>query len=182
MSQLDVLSEVFQRVRTDYVDKPDDGQLVENAINGMLSSLDPHSSYMNAKAFHDMQVWAHGEFGGLGIEVTMENGVVKVVSPIDDTPAAKAGILSGDLITALDGEQVQGLTLEQAVDKMRGAVKSPITLTIVRKGKDQPFDVKVVRETAPCRIISVARSSERVPSARARCRPSSHSERTVRCA
>jgi carboxyl-terminal processing protease len=156
--QLDVFGEVFQRVRTDYVDKPNDGQLVENAINGMLSSLDPHSSYMNAKAFHDMQVWTHGEFGGLGIEVTMENGVVKVVSPIDDTPAAKAGILSGDLITALDGEQVQGLTLEQAVDKMRGAVNSPITLTIVRKGKDQPFDVKVVRETI--RVNPVKASAE----------------------
>jgi len=144
--QLDLFGEVFERVRTDYVDKPDDSLLVENAINGMLTSLDPHSSYMNAKAFKDMQVQTRGEFGGLGIEVTMENGLVKVVSPIDDTPAAKAGVLSGDLITALDGEQVQGLTLEQAVDKMRGAVKQPITLSILRKGKDAPFDVKVVRD------------------------------------
>ena len=144
--QLDLFGEVFERVRTDYVDKPDDALLVENAINGMLASLDPHSSYMNAKAFRDMQVQTRGEFGGLGIEVTMENGLVKVVSPIDDTPAAKAGVLSGDLITALDGEQVQGLTLEQAVDKMRGAVNQPITLSILRKGKDAPFDVKVVRD------------------------------------
>jgi len=144
--QLDLFGEVFERVRTDYVDKPDDSQLVENAINGMLASLDPHSSYMNAKAFKDMQVQTRGEFGGLGIEVTMENGLVKVVSPIDDTPAAKAGLLSGDFITALDGEQVQGLTLEQAVDKMRGSVNQPITLTILRKGKDAPFDVKLVRD------------------------------------
>ena len=144
--QLDLFGEVFERVRTDYVDKPDDAALVENAINGMLASLDPHSSYMNAKAFKDMQVQTRGEFGGLGIEVTMENGLVKVVSPIDDTPAAKAGILSGDFITALDGEQVQGLTLEQAVDKMRGAVNQPITLSILRKGKDAPFDVKVNRD------------------------------------
>ena len=144
--QLDLFGEVFERVRTDYVDKPDDAALVENAINGMLASLDPHSSYMNAKAFRDMQVQTRGEFGGLGIEVTMENGLVKVVSPIDDTPAAKAGVLSGDLITALDGEQVQGLTLEQAVDKMRGAINQPITLTILRKGKDAPFDIKVNRD------------------------------------
>jgi len=144
--QLDLFGEVFERVRTDYVDKPEDSALIENAINGMLASLDPHSSYMNAKAFRDMQVQTRGEFGGLGIEVTMENGLVKVVSPIDDTPAAKAGLLSGDFITALDGEQVQGLTLEQAVDKMRGAVNQPITLSILRKGKDAPFDVKLVRD------------------------------------
>ena len=144
--QLDLFGEVFERVRTDYVDKPDDAALVENAINGMLASLDPHSSYMNAKAFKDMQVQTRGEFGGLGIEVTMENGLVKVVSPIDDTPAAKAGVLSGDLITALDGEQVQGLTLEQAVDKMRGSINQPIILSILRKGKDAPFDIKVTRD------------------------------------
>ncbi len=144
--QLDLFGEVFERVRTDYVDKPEDAALVESAINGMLTSLDPHSSYMNAKSFRDMQVQTRGEFGGLGIEVTMENGVIKVVSPIDDTPAAKAGVLSGDYITALDGEQVQGLTLEQAVDKMRGAVNAPINLTILRKGKDKPFDLKVTRD------------------------------------
>ena len=144
--QLDLFGEVFERVRTDYVDKPDDGSMVEAAINGMLNNLDPHSSYMNSKNFRDMQVQTRGEFGGLGIEVTMENGVVKVVAPIEDTPADKAGVLSGDLITALDGEQVQGLTLEQAVDKMRGQVNAAILLTIVRKGKDAPFDIKVVRD------------------------------------
>ncbi|MFO1171122.1 MAG: S41 family peptidase [Hyphomicrobiaceae bacterium] len=144
--QLDLFGDVFERVRADYVEKPDDAAMIENAINGMLSSLDPHSSYMNAKNFTDMQVQTRGEFGGLGIEVTMENQVVKVVSPIEDTPAAKAGIMANDLITALDGEQIQGLTLEQAVDKMRGPVNSPITLTIFRKGVEQPFDVKVTRD------------------------------------
>ena len=144
--QLDLFGDVLERVRSDYVEKPDDTQLIESAINGMLSSLDPHSSYMSPKNFRDMQVQTRGEFGGLGIEVTMENGVIKVVSPIDDTPAAKAGLLSNDLITHLDNEQISGLTLEQAVEKMRGPVNTPITLTIVRKGKDDPFDVKVVRD------------------------------------
>ena len=125
---------------------PDDAKLIETAINGMLMALDPHSSYLNPKHFRDMQVQTRGEFGGLGIEVTMENGVVKVVSPIEDTPAAKAGLQSGDLITALDKEQIQGLTLQEAVEKMRGPVNSPITLTIVRKGAEDPFDVKVVRD------------------------------------
>jgi carboxyl-terminal processing protease len=112
----------------------------------MLSSLDPHSSYMSPKNFRDMQVQTRGEFGGLGIEVTMENGVIKVVSPIDDTPAAKAGLMANDLITHLDNEAISGLTLEQAVEKMRGPVNTPITLTVVRKGRDQPFDVKVTRD------------------------------------
>jgi carboxyl-terminal processing protease len=120
--------------------------LIESAINGMLSALDPHSSYLSPKNYRDMQVQTRGEFGGLGIEVTMENGVVKVVSPIDDTPAAKAGLLANDLITHLDNEQIVGLTLEQAVEKMRGPVNTPISLTIVRKGVDEPFDVKVVRD------------------------------------
>jgi carboxyl-terminal processing protease len=112
----------------------------------MLTALDPHSAYLNPKHFRDMQVQTRGEFGGLGIEVTMENGVVKVVSPIEDTPAARAGLMSGDLITALDKEQIQGLTLQEAVEKMRGPVNSPITLTIVRKGVEDPFDVKVTRD------------------------------------
>ena len=120
--------------------------LIDSAINGMLSALDPHSAYLNPKNFRDMQVQTRGEFGGLGIEVTMENGVVKVVSPIDDTPAAKAGLQTNDLITHLDGEQIVGLTLEQAVEKMRGPVNTPITLTIVRKGRDDPFDIKIVRD------------------------------------
>ncbi len=144
--QLDLFGDVLERVRSDYVEKPDDTQLIESAINGMLSSLDPHSSYMSPKNFRDMQVQTRGEFGGLGIEVTMENGVIKVVSPIDDTPASKAGLMANDLITQLDGEQISGLTLEQAVEKMRGPVNTPITLTVVRKGRDDPFDVKVVRD------------------------------------
>ncbi|MBK5197382.1 MAG: S41 family peptidase [Methyloceanibacter sp.] len=144
--QLDLFGEVLERVRSDYVEKPEDAKLIEAAINGMLTALDPHSSYLNPKHFRDMQVQTRGEFGGLGIEVTMENGVVKVVSPIDDTPASKAGLMSGDLITHLDKEQILGLTLQEAVEKMRGPVNSPITLTIVRKGVDDPFDVKVTRD------------------------------------
>jgi carboxyl-terminal processing protease len=144
--QLDLFGEVLERVRSDYVEKPDDAKLIEAAINGMLTALDPHSAYLNPKHFRDMQVQTRGEFGGLGIEVTMENGVVKVVSPIEDTPAARAGLMSGDLITHLDKEQILGLTLQEAVEKMRGPVNSPITLTVVRKGVNDPFDVKVVRD------------------------------------
>ncbi|HWE21536.1 MAG TPA: S41 family peptidase [Hyphomicrobiaceae bacterium] len=146
--QLDLFGDVLERVRSDYVEKPDDAMLIDSAINGMLSALDPHSAYLNPKNFRDMQVQTKGEFGGLGIEVTMEqgSGVVKVVSPIDDTPAAKAGLMANDLITHLDGEQIVGLSLEQAVEKMRGPVNTSITLTIVRRGKDEPFDVKIVRD------------------------------------
>lgn len=144
--QLDLFGEVLERVRSDYVEKPEDPKLIEAAINGMLTALDPHSAYLNPKHFRDMQVQTRGEFGGLGIEVTMENGVVKVVSPIEDTPAAKAGLMSGDLITHLDKEQILGLTLQDAVEKMRGPINSPITLTIVRKGVEDPFEVKVVRD------------------------------------
>jgi len=144
--QLDLFGDVLERVRQDYVEKPDDTQLIESAINGMLASLDPHSAYLSPKHFRDMQVQTRGEFGGLGIEVTMENGVVKVVAPIDGTPAHKAGIQANDLITHLDGEQIVGLTLEQAVEKMRGPENTPITLTIVRKGREEPFDVTIVRD------------------------------------
>ena len=144
--QLDLFGEVLERVRADYVEEPKDAKLIESAINGMLTALDPHSAYLNPKHFRDMQVQTRGEFGGLGIEVTMENGVVKVVSPIEDTPASRAGLMSGDLITHLDKEQILGLTLQESVEKMRGPVKSPITLTIVRKGTDDPFEVKVVRD------------------------------------
>jgi len=144
--QLDLFGEVLERVRSDYVEKPEDAKLIEAAINGMLTALDPHSAYLNPKHFRDMQVQTRGEFGGLGIEVTMENGVVKVVAPIEDTPASRAGLMSGDLITHLDKEQILGLTLQEAVEKMRGPVNSPITLTIVRKGVEDPFDVKVVRD------------------------------------
>jgi carboxyl-terminal processing protease len=142
--QLNLFAEVFERVRSDYVEEVSDETLVETAINGMLSSLDPHSSYLNAKNYKDMQVQTRGEFGGLGIEVTMENGLVKVVSPIDDTPAAKAGIKPNDFITHLDGDPVAGLTLPEAVEKMRGPVNSAIKLTIRREGKD-PFDVSLTR-------------------------------------
>ena len=144
--QLDLFGEILERVRADYVESPDDSKLIESAINGMLMALDPHSAYLNPKHFRDMQVQTRGEFGGLGIEVTMENGVVKVVAPIDDTPASRAGIMSGDLITHLDKEQILGLTLQEAVEKMRGPVNSPITLTIVRKGEEDPLEVKVVRD------------------------------------
>jgi carboxyl-terminal processing protease len=144
--QLDLFGEVLERVRSDYVEKPDDPKLIESAINGMLTALDPHSAYLTPKHFRDMQVQTRGEFGGLGIEVTMENGVVKVVAPIEDTPAARAGLMSGDLITHLDKEQILGLTLQEAVEKMRGPVNSPITLTVVRKGTEDPFDVKVTRD------------------------------------
>ncbi len=145
-SQLNLFGEVFERVRADYVEKPDDSKLVEGAINGMVTSLDPHSRYMNDKAWREMQETTSGEFGGLGIEVTMEDGLVKVVAPIDDTPAQRAGLLSGDFISQIDGEQVQGLTLEQAVNKMKGAADTKTKLTIIRKGKDQPFDVTLTRE------------------------------------
>ncbi|HEV3247170.1 MAG TPA: S41 family peptidase [Beijerinckiaceae bacterium] len=144
--QLNLFGDVFERIRSDYVEKPDDGKLVEAAINGMLTSLDPHSSYMDAKSFRDMQVNTKGEFGGLGIEVTMEDGLIKVISPIADTPASRAGILSGDIITQIDGDAVQGLTLNQAVDKMRGAVKTSVKLTIVRKDRKDPLELKLTRE------------------------------------
>ncbi|MEM8743915.1 MAG: S41 family peptidase [Pseudomonadota bacterium] len=144
--QLDLFGDVLERVRTDYVEKPEDAKLIESAINGMLAALDPHSAYLNPKHFRDMQVQTRGEFGGLGIEVTLENDVVKVVAPIDDTPAAKAGLLSGDYITHLDGEQIRGLTLQQAVEKMRGPVNTAIKLTVVRKGEDEPLEIKVVRD------------------------------------
>ena len=151
--QLNLFGDVFERVRADYVEKPEDGKLVEYAINGMLSSLDPHSSYMDGKSYRDMQVQTRGEFGGLGIEVTMEDGLIKVVAPIDDTPAAKAGILANDIITHLDDDAVQGLTLNQAVEKMRGPVNTKIRLKIVRKGQDNPIEVTLVRDNIRVRSV-----------------------------
>jgi carboxyl-terminal processing protease len=144
--ELNLFGDVFERVRADYVERPEDSKLVESAINGMLAGLDPHSSYMDPKSFRDMQVQTRGEFGGLGIEVTMEDGLVKVVAPIDETPAAKAGVMANDIITHLDNEAVQGLTLNQAVDKMRGPVNTKIKLTIMRKGADKPIEVSIVRD------------------------------------
>ena len=152
-SQLNLFGEVFERVRSDYVEKPGDTNLIEGAINGMVSSLDPHSRYMNEKAWREMQETTSGEFGGLGIEVTMEDGLVKVVAPIDETPAARAGLLSGDLIMQIDDDAVQGLSLEQAVNKMKGAVNTKTKLKILRKGKDAPFDVTLQREVIRVRPV-----------------------------
>jgi carboxyl-terminal processing protease len=151
--QLNLFGDVFERVRADYVEKPDDGKLIESAVNGMLAGLDPHSSYMDPKSFRDMQVQTKGEFGGLGIEVTMEDGLVKVVAPIDETPAAKAGIMANDIISHLDDEPVQGLTLNQAVEKMRGPVNTKIRLKIMRKGADKPIEVTIVRDVIRVRSV-----------------------------
>jgi carboxyl-terminal processing protease len=150
--ELNLFGDVFEKVRRDYVDQIEDKQLVDSAINGMLTSLDPHSSYMDADAYKDMQVQTKGEFGGIGIEVTMEDNVVKVVSPIDDTPAARAGLKAGDKITHINGEAIVGLTLNDAVEKMRGPVNSTITIRIARDGVP-PFDVTLKRDIV--RIKSV---------------------------
>jgi len=172
--QLNLFGDVFERIRADYVERPDDAKLVESAINGMLSSLDPHSSFLNAKDYQDMQVQTRGEFFGLGIEVTMENELIKVISPIDDTPAAKAGVLAGDVITHLDGEQVQGLTLREAVEKMRGPANSSIVLTIVREGVNEPLKVTVVRD-----VIRVQSVKHRIENDIGYLRVASFSEQTT---
>ncbi|UXN03062.1 MULTISPECIES: S41 family peptidase [unclassified Bartonella] len=143
--QLAVFGDIFERVRDQYVTPPDDKKLVESAINGMLSSLDPHSSYLDPEAANDMRVSTKGEFGGLGIEVTMENDAVKVIAPIDDTPASRAGVLAGDLIVKINGEEVRGKSLNDAVDTMRGEVGTDITLTLVRQGADKPIDITIKR-------------------------------------
>ena len=145
--QLDLFGDIFERIRSQYVEPVNSQKLIEAAINGMLSSLDPHSSYMDPKQWHAMQVQTKGEFGGLGIEVTQDQGFVKVVTPIDGTPAAKAGIKTGDYITKVDGKSLLGKTLDQAVEMMRGPVGSDVTLTLVRKGEKEPFDVKLTRDT-----------------------------------
>lgn len=151
--ELSIFGDVFERVRAQYVTAPDENKLVESAINGMLTSLDPHSSYLNPEAAADMQTQTKGEFGGIGIEVTMENELVKVISPIDDTPGSRAGILAGDFISEINGEQVQGLSLQQAVEKMRGAVGTAIKLTIIRQGADKPIELSVVREIIAIRAV-----------------------------
>ena len=143
--QLELFGDIFERVRAEYVEEVDDAELIEAAINGMLSSLDPHSAYLNPKNFQEMQVQTRGSFGGLGIEVTMENGLVMVISPIDDTPAYRAGVMAGDVITHLDHEPVLGLTLSEAVERMRGPVNSPIEVTIRRPSVEEPFDVVISR-------------------------------------
>ena len=151
--QIRLFGDVFERVRADYVDKPDDSKLIESAINGMLTGLDPHSSYMDPKSFRDMEVEDGGEFGGLGMEVTMEDGVIKVVTPIDETPAAKAGILANDLIVRVDDERVQGMTLNQAVERMRGSANTKVKLTIMRKGQDKPIEVSLTPEVIRVRSV-----------------------------
>ena len=145
--QLDLFGDIFERIRADYVEPVDEKKLIEAAINGMLTSLDPHSSYLPPDDYDDMRVQTRGTFGGLGIEVTQEEGFIKVVSPMDGTPAAEAGIESGDFITQVDGESLMGLTLDQAVEKMRGPVGSELTITIVREGTTEPFDVTLTRDT-----------------------------------
>ncbi len=150
---LAIFGDVFERVRAQYVSPPDDKALVENAINGMLSSLDPHSSYLNPEAAQDMRVQTRGEFGGLGIEVTMENELVKVIAPIEDTPAARAGVLAGDFIVEIDGTEVRGLSLSDAVDKMRGPVNSPIDVTILREGAAEPIKLTIVRDVIKVKAV-----------------------------
>ncbi|GMG82489.1 S41 family peptidase [Paralimibaculum aggregatum] len=150
---LDLFGNIFERVRQNYVEEVDEQALIEAAINGMLASLDPHSSYLPPENFEDMREQTRGEFGGLGIEVTMENSFVKVVAPIDDTPAAEAGLQAGDFITHIDGESVLGLTLSDAVDKMRGPVGSEIIITISREGEEEPFDVTIVRDVITIRAV-----------------------------
>jgi carboxyl-terminal processing protease len=151
--QLNLFSDVFARIRSNYVEEVEDKEMIEAAINGMLTSLDPHSSFLNAERYEDMQVQTKGEFGGLGIEVTMENGLVKVISPIDDTPAFDAGIEAGDFITALDGEAIQGMTLSEAVDLMRGKPGTTLTVTVARKGAPARFDVDIVRDIIKIRSV-----------------------------
>lgn len=145
--QLDLFGDIFERIRAQYVEEVSTEDLVTAAINGMLTSLDPHSSYLSARDFEDMQVQTKGEFGGLGIEVTQEQGYIKVISPMDDTPADKAGILAGDFITHVNGEALVGLVLDEAVEKMRGPIGSEIIITIVREGTAEPFDVSIIRDT-----------------------------------
>ena len=143
--QLNLFGDVFQRVQEQYVEEVTDKKLIESAISGMLQSLDPHSSYLSADSYKDMQVKTKGKFGGLGIEITMEDGVVKVVSPIDDTPAAKAGMMSGDLIIGVDGESIRGLTINESVSKLRGPVGSKVIITVVR-GKKDPYEIEIKRD------------------------------------
>ncbi|MCQ0093910.1 S41 family peptidase [Roseovarius sp. M141] len=156
--QLDLFGDIFERIRAQYVEEVDEGDLIEAAINGMLTSLDPHSSYLPPDDAEDMQVQTRGEFGGLGIEVTQEEGFVKVVSPIDGTPAADAGVESGDYITHVDGESVLGLTLDAAVDMMRGPVGSEIVITLVREGESEPFDLSIIRDTI--KLVAVRARTE----------------------
>jgi carboxyl-terminal processing protease len=160
MRKLGLFGDVFEKVRTSYVERPDDDKLIEGAISGMLSSLDPHSSYLPPKEWKDMRDQTRGEFGGLGIEVAMEDGLVKVVSPIDDTPAARAGLLANDLVGKIDDETVPGLTLAQCVERMRGKPGTSVRLTVVRKGTKEPFEVTMVREVIKVRAVKARAEGE----------------------
>jgi len=160
MKFLALFGDVFEKVREDYVEEVSDQKLIEAAINGMLTSLDPHSSYLNEKAFADMQVQTRGEFGGLGIEVTMDNGLVKVVSPIDDTPAAKAGIMSGDYISEIDGKPVMGMTLNEAVEKLRGKAGSKVVVTILRQGDKEPREITMVRDVIKIKSVRAQKEDD----------------------
>ena len=172
--QLDMFGDAFERIRSQYVERPDSQKLIEAAINGMLSSLDPHSSYMNAADYGDMREQTKGEFGGLGIEVTQEDGWIKVVSPIDGTPADQAGIETGDIITAVDGKSLSGLTMDASVDMMRGPIGSEVLITVVREGVADPFDVSIIRDT-----IKVAAVKGRLVGDTAVLRISSFTEQTM---
>ena len=160
--QLDLFGDIFERIRAQYVEEVDSAKLIEAAINGMLTSLDPHSSYLSPDDADDMRVQTRGEFGGLGIEVTQQDGWVKVVSPMDGTPADAAGIQSGDLITAVDGESLMGLTLDEAVDLMRGPVGSEIVITVVREGVSEPFDVSIIRDTIKLTAVRVRQEGDSI--------------------
>ncbi len=160
--QLDLFGDIFERIRSQYVEDVNEADLIEAAINGMLTSLDPHSSYLSPDDAQDMRVQTRGEFGGLGIEVTQEEGWVKVVSPMDGTPADAAGILAGDYITAVDGESVLGLTLDEAVEMMRGPIGSEIIITVVREGTSEPFDVSIIRDTIKLTAVRARTEGESV--------------------
>jgi carboxyl-terminal processing protease len=151
--KLNIFGDVFEKIRTEYVEAPDEAKLIDAAINGMLTSLDPHSSYLDPKAFGDMRQQTKGEFGGLGIEVTMEDGLIKVVSPMDDTPASRAGIMANDIISHIDDEPVQGLSLNQAVDKMRGKIGSQVRLKVLRNAKKDTLDLTLTRATISLQVV-----------------------------
>ncbi|MGR3364584.1 MAG: S41 family peptidase, partial [Maritimibacter harenae] len=160
--QLDLFGDVFERIRAQYVEEVDEADLIEAAINGMLSSLDPHSSYLPPDDADAMRVQTRGSFGGLGIEVTQEEGFVKVVSPMDGTPADEAGVEAGDFITHVDGESLLGLTLDEAVDLMRGPIGSEIIITVVREGREEPFDISIIRDTIKLTAATVRQQGEAV--------------------
>ena len=158
--QLSAFGEVFERIRADYVDKPDDAKLIEGAIRGMLTSLDPHSRYMDAKSFRDMQADTKGEFGGIGVQITTEDGVIKVTQAIEGSPAARAGVLAGDVITEIDGASAKGLTLDQVADRIRGAVKTSVKLTLTRKDRKDPLELKLAREIVPISSVKFHREDD----------------------